>query len=157
MTRIIALALLLMPLTAGCHAQVPPNPVTYSCPPSTGTAYAPLNQASPTAALTYSWTPVSGVYCVIVQSTLGTAVSVPSNTAGPVAAAGDTFTASWTPPSTGPTPSGYVVSMAPAVQTTLGAPTLAPAIAGMEPPGARPSKELSKLAAPTGTAVKTGL
>jgi hypothetical protein len=154
MTRIL-IALLLAPLTAGC--QVQPNPTTYSCPPSGGTAYAPLNQANPTAALTYQWTPAAGTYCIVAQSILGSAVSVPSNTAGPVTATGAPLTASWTAPGTGPAPSGYVVSMAPAVQTTLGSPTLAPAIASIEPPGARPSKELSKLAAPTGTAVKGGL
>ena len=160
MKRIFALAILaiLSVAATGCPGQIPPNPTTYTCPPSTGTAYTALNQASPTASLTYSWTPASGTYCIVAQSVLGSAVSVPSNTAGPVTATGAPLTASWTAPTTGPAPSGYVISAAPAVQTTLGAPALAPTIAKVDKYGLEslPVKNTA-LAAPTGTRVKRGL
>ena len=156
--RIYALSLLaLLSLAAtGCPGQIPPNPTTTSCPDSTGTAYKALNQASPTAALTFSWTPAAGTYCVIAQSVIPATnqTSVPSNTAGPVAATGAPLTASWTAPSTGPAPTGYVISVAPAIQSTLGAPALAPAIAAIDKK--QHNAPENALAAPTGTRVNSG-
>lgn len=119
----------------GCHAQVPSNPTVYTCPASSGTAYTPLNQASPATGLTYTDSkPASGEYCYIVQSVVSSTgqISIPSNVAGPVALDGVKSTLlSWSAPTTGPAPTGYVISRAPALASTLGAPALtSPSVAG---------------------------
>lgn len=112
---------------AGCHAQVPANPTVYLCPATTGTAYTPLNQSSPVTALTYTdATPPTGQYCYVVQSVITATgqVSVPSNTAGPLdVPSGKSVLLTWTAPASGPSPTGYVVSRAPAIASTLGAPS----------------------------------
>lgn len=110
-------------IAAGCHAQVPPNPTVFTCPASTGSAYALIG--SPTA-LTYTDThPASGTYCYIVQSTIGGQVSVPSNIAGPFTTSGsNSVLLTWNAPTTGPAPTGYAMSRAAAVQSTLLAPAL---------------------------------
>lgn len=122
---LVAMTIVLASLTA-CHAQVPPNPTVYSCPSSTGTAYTPINQSSPTTSLAYTDThPAAGAYCYIVQSEIGAQVSLPSNIAGPFTLSGSNSTSlTWTIPSGSSTPSGYYVSRALATASTLGAPTL---------------------------------
>lgn len=141
-------------LAVGCHGQIPPSPTTYACPSSaTVGTYTPLNQSSPATALTYTWTPVSGTYCVIAQSVLGSSVSVPSNTAGPITATGAPLTAIWTAPTTGPAPSGYVLSQALAIPTTLAPPVLNASLAVAETQSDRP--QLAKNA-PANLTVKHG-
>lgn len=111
---------------AGCHGQIPPNPTAYTCPASSGTIYTPLNQSTPAAGLTFTDSkPAAGVYCYIAQSTLGTQVSNPSNTAGPLTLSGTNSTSlTWSAPGSGPVPSGYVISRAPAIASTILAPAL---------------------------------
>jgi len=121
-----ALAILALGLSVGCHAQIPSNPSVLTCPASTGTAYMPLNASTPAAGLTYSDNPGVGNWCYVAQSVLGANSSVPSNTTGVLqfASSNHSIGLSWTAPTTGPAPSGYVISRAAAVLTTLGAPNL---------------------------------
>ena len=123
-------ALILLALAAsGCHPQQPPAPY-YTCPASSGTAYASLNGGttglSTLTGSTYVDTTAAGTTeCYIVQSQFQGGTSVPSNTAGPlVVPAGYQVNLSWTPPanSTGYT---YLVSRAAAVATYPTAPVLA--------------------------------
>lgn len=118
-----AFALTIALAAVGCHSQVPPNPTVYSCPASTGTAYASI---STPVALTYTDThPSAGTYCYIVQSTIGAQVSVPSNIAGPFTTSGANSVAlNWNAPTSGPAPTGYALSRAAALQTTILAPAL---------------------------------
>lgn len=121
-------SLFAMLFTVGCHAQVNPNPTVYTCPASTGTAYTPLNQSSPATGLTYTdSTPAAGSYCYIAQSVISSTgqVSAPSNIAGPFTLSGSNSVAlTWTAPTTGPTPTGYIISRAVATASTLSPPTL---------------------------------
>lgn len=120
-------AMILAAGVIGCaHGQVPPNPTVYLCPATTGTAYTPLNQSSPVTTLSYTdATPPAGQQCYVAQSVAGSQVSVPSNTAGPLnVTTGKIVLISWTAPATGPAPTGYVISRATAIASTLGAPTL---------------------------------
>lgn len=145
--RIVAsLAVMALGLSVGCHAQIPPNPSILTCPASSGSAYAPLNQSAPATGLTYSDNPGAGNWCYVAQSVLGANSSNPSNTAGVL-----TFTASnhsiglsWTAPTTGPAPSGYVISRAPAVVQTLGAPNLGGGtVAENVAPDTKPAPEIA--------------
>lgn len=117
-------ALLLIP--AGCRAQSNSNPTVYSCQPTTGSLYAALNQNSQTTALNYTDThPPAGVYCYYAQSTIGAQISLASNTAGPFTLSGtNSAQLTWTGPVSGPAPTGYLVSRAPATASTLLAPIL---------------------------------
>lgn len=128
MKRILVLTALILVLycTAGCKAQIPSNPTTYTCPVSTGTAYTPLNQASPATGLAYTDTkPAAGQYCYIAQSVNGSQTSVPSNTAGPLTTSGsNSVDLTWIAPTSGTTPTGYVISRASAVASTILAPAL---------------------------------
>ena len=140
LTALFVLAAAFGWLSVGCHAQVPPNPTTttYTCPATTGTLYAALNQASPATGLTYTDSkPAAGTYCYIAQSELGTAVSLPSNTAGPFTTSGsNSVDLTWVAPTTGTAPAGYYISRAPATATvvTENAPTLgAGTVAAIEP------------------------
>lgn len=123
----LAFSLLLLTLTAGCHAQQPVVPLN-SCPAVTGTVYQALNLAAPVTALTYTDSSVTtGSWCYMVQSEINTqtpaAMSGPSNVAGPVnVLAGYLVNVTWNAPTTGPAPTGYVISRAAAVQTFLTAP-----------------------------------
>lgn len=125
MKRILVLTATLA-LCVGCRAQVPSNPTVYICPPSSGSAYTPLNQAAPATGTSYTDAAVTpGQWCYVAQSVLGSNTSVASNTAGPLAVpSGDNVAVTWTVPATGPTPTGYIVSRAAAIQSTLAAPTL---------------------------------
>lgn len=78
--------------TTGCSSGTPCSYVLSratiaaggTCPTTSGTSYTPLNQSSPSTSTTYSDTTASGlVVCYIAQTEQGTAVSVPSNVAGP--------------------------------------------------------------------------
>lgn len=146
-------------LTAGCHAQVPPNPTVYNCPATTGTAYTPLNQSAPATGLTYTDTkPAAGTYCYIAESVIASTgqVSVPSNTAGPLTLSGANSTLlSWTAPTSGSTPTGYVLARAAAVASTvlapvLGTPTTAQALPQVRPalPDAAPQVAGNRVPAP---------
>lgn len=118
-----ALALAFTLAAVGCHSQVPPNPTVYSCPVSTGSAYTLVG--SPTGLSYTDSKPAAGVYCYIAQSTIGTQVSVPSNIAGPFTLSGSNSTAlSWNAPTSGPAPTAYAISRAPAIQSTILAPSL---------------------------------
>jgi hypothetical protein len=122
MKRVYALFTVAL-VAVGCKAQVPPNPTVSTCPASTGTVYALIS--SPTT-LTYTDThPAAGSYCYIAQSTTGTQVSVPSNIAGPFTTSGsNSVLLTWQAPTTGPAPTGYAISRAPATQSTIIAPAL---------------------------------
>lgn len=125
----LALLPLLMLAAVGCaHSQIPPNPTTYSCPATTGTTYVALNQSTPATGLTYTDTnPAAGTYCYLAQSVITATgqVSAPSNTAGPLTTSGtNSVDLTWTAPTSGPPPTGYVLSRAPAVATTVNAPAL---------------------------------
>jgi len=115
-------------IASGCHAQVTPNPTIYACPAATAPAYTPLNQSTPTTALTYTDSkPVAGQYCYIAQSVNATTsqVSLPSNTAGPVAPSGtNSVVLNWSAPTSGAALSGYVLSRASATASTLNAPIM---------------------------------
>lgn len=124
----IAMGLALLAASAGCRAQVPPNPTVYTCPTATGLAYTPLNQSSAATGLTYTdANPAAGQYCYIAQSTLASTgqISGPSNIAGPFdVTTGKSVDLTWNAPTTGPAPSGYILSRAAATASTLGAPAL---------------------------------
>ena len=111
---LLALAPLAL-FTIGCPAQVPPSqpatatvtwtapasctaasPCTFvisrapvtgtTCPPTTGTAYTPLNQASPSSGTSYTDTTAAGVNgCWIGHTLQAGLVSGPSNSVGPLA------------------------------------------------------------------------
>lgn len=130
-----ALMLAMGCLAVGCRAQIPVNPTVYTCPVTTGTAYTPLNQTTPATGTSYSdTTATAGEWCYIAQSVLGGQSSAPSNTAGPVnfLSTDQSVAVSWTAPTSGPTPSGYAVSRAPATASTILAPTLStsPTVSG---------------------------
>ena len=141
MKKIFALVCVMTATAIGCHSQVPPNPTTFTCPSTSGTAYTPLNQSSPSTGLTFSEKPASGTYCYIAQSVNGSVVSVPSNTAGPLTvASGQTASLSWSAPTTGPTPTGYVISRATASSSTILAPALGQGtVARLVKPALQPS------------------
>jgi hypothetical protein len=110
-------------IAVGCRGQVPPNPTVATCPASTGTAYALIS--SPTALTVTDTHPAAGSYCYIAQSTIGPQVSVPSNIAGPFTTSGsNSVLLTWNAPTTGPAPTGYAISRAPAIQSTIIAPAL---------------------------------
>jgi len=124
--------------SVGCHAQVPPNPTgtTYTCPAATGAAYSPLNQSSPATGLAYADTkPAAGTYCYVAQADAsGGLVSLPSNIAGPFTTSGtNSVDLTWTAPTSGATPTGYVISrvVATATTTTVNAPTLGATVAAL--------------------------
>ena len=118
-----ALIPLLALVAVGCRGQVPPNPTVATCPASNGSAYVLVS--SPTALTVTDTHPAAGTYCYIVQSTIGAQVSVPSNIAGPLTTNGSNSVAlTWNAPTTGPAPTGYAMSRANAVQSTLIAPAL---------------------------------
>lgn len=147
--RTAVIASLLLVFTFGCRAQVQPNPTVYSCPASNGTAYAPLNAASPAAGLSYQDAkPAAGQYCYIAQSVISSTgqVSLASNTAGPVALDGVKSTdLTWTAPTSGPAPTGYVISRAPAIATTLAPPGLGtPAVAEIHAPQLAPRGDVAE-------------
>ena len=122
-------AALLVAALAGCRsgAQVPPNPTTYSCPATTGTAYTAIGPAS--LNLTPTHTPGAGTWCYIAQAVSSAStpqlVSVPSAPSQPyTATAGQAVPIAITPATGGITPTGYIVSFAPASSVTI----LAPAV-----------------------------
>lgn len=124
----LALSLFMVLFAVGCHAQVTPNPTVYTPPVTTGTAYTPLDQSSPAAGTTYTdSTPPAGTYYYIAQSVITSTnqSSAPSNVAGPFTTSGtNSVDLTWTLPTTGPTPTGVIISRAPAIVSTLTAPTL---------------------------------
>ena len=147
----LLLSLILGIAVVGCHAQLPPNPTTYSCPPSSGTAYSALNSSTPATGLTYNDThPAAGTYCYIVQSVIDQTgqprgISLPSNIAGPFTLSGTNTTAlTWNAPTTGPTPTGYVMSRAAAISSTLIAPALVNGTVASDVKPALPSIEGAK-------------
>lgn len=145
MKNVILLAAILS-TSVGCHSQIQPNPTVLTCPAATGSTYAALNQSSPAAALTYTDSPAAGNWCYIAQSVLGSNSSVPSNISGPFTTNGtQKVDLTWQAPSSGPIPSGYVLSRVAAIQSTLGAPALGtnPTIADNFKPV---SPEMAKLA-----------
>ena len=154
--RIFAfVAVLALTLSVGCHAQIPSNPGVTSCPVAVpnGNTYAPLNQSTPASGLSYSDNPGAGNWCYIAQSVKGANSSDPSNTTAPLlfTAANHSVGLSWSAPTSGPVPTGYVISRAPAVVQTLGAPNLqTPVVAAVDKPK---NTELA-LAAPTGFTAK---
>jgi hypothetical protein len=114
MKHFAALAVIALFLTAGCRAQVPASKATNvvltwtapagcsgcsyivsratgtTCPPTTGTAYTPLNQSTPATAATYTdVAPPSGVsVCYVaqtIQSGLTSVASAPSDGGIPIA------------------------------------------------------------------------
>lgn len=118
-----ALIPILALVAVGCRGQVPPNQTVATCPASTGTAYALIS--SPTALTVTDTHPAAGTYCYIAQSTIGPQISVPSNIAGPFVLSGSNSTIlTWNAPTTGPAPTGYAISRAPATQSTIIAPAL---------------------------------
>ena len=119
----LVIALVLSSVAVGCHSQLPPNPTVFSCPAATGAAYASVS--SPTG-LSYQDThPAAGTYCYIAQSTIGAQISTPSNIAGPFTTSGaNSVQLTWNAPTTGPAPTAYAISRAPAIQSTILAPTL---------------------------------
>ena len=122
MKRIAILSTLAL-VAVGCHGQLPPNPTTFTCPSSTGTAYTLIS--SPTALTVTDTHPAAGTNCYIAQSTIGTQVSQPSNISGPFTMTGsNSVILTWTAPTSGPVPTAYAISRAPAVATTLLAPAL---------------------------------
>lgn len=135
---LVVFLLMILGVAAGCrngNGQISPNPNSYSCPPSNGTAYTSIGTT--TGALTLSdLNPVPGVqYCYIVQATspnnppsLPPLVSLPSNTTGPITVTGTVGSTKvrldWLAPTSGVPPTGYTASRAVAIQTTILAPTL---------------------------------
>ena len=118
----IAMLLLLAPIACG---QIATNPAVVTCPATSGTAYTPLNQNSPATGLSYTDNPAGGTWCYIAQSVIGTSSSVPSNVAMDTTTAADPYVQlNWQAPTTGPAPLGYVLSRAPAVESTLNAPDM---------------------------------
>jgi hypothetical protein len=138
MKRILATIAILTFGFLGCHAQVPPQPSVYTCPPAPvgGTAYTPINQptnnttAASITGTTYSTTPSSvGTWCYIVQSWAIVSpaavyqVSPPSNVVTLTTTSTDPqVNLSWTPATSGYT---YIVSYAAA---TLVPPPTAPSL-----------------------------
>lgn len=142
----IVMLLAFAAITVGCKAQIPPNPTVFTCP-AVGT-YAALNQATPATGLTYTDThPAAGTYCYIAQSVDAATgqISVTSNIAGPFTLSGSNSTLlTWTPPTSGPTPSGYVLSRAAAVSSTLIAPVLGAGSVAQNVTPALPMQETQK-------------
>lgn len=99
-----------------------------SCPATTGTAYTPLNQSTPATGLTYTDTTAAGLnVCYIAQTVQGVAVSVASNTAGPLAVSANPLAPSITATEAVVTPApqiapteGTTVAMAPALKARVG-------------------------------------
>lgn len=115
----------------GCRAQVPPNPTVFVCQPSTGSAYTPLNAPNGSLSLSQSDTPAAaGQYCYIAEAVIASTgqVSIPSNIIGPfnitTLTGAKTVNITITPASSGPAPTGYVISRALAMASTLNAPAL---------------------------------
>lgn len=84
-----------------------------SCPSTTGTSYTPLNQTSPATGTTFVDSTAAGLTaCYIAQTLQGSAVSVPSNAAGPLAVPGNplapTINGQEAMKQTAPLPSGDV-------------------------------------------------
>lgn len=113
-------------MAAGCGAQIPPNPTVISCAVATAPSYTPLNQNSPVTVLTYETAALPpGTYCFIVQGEIAPNYSDPSNVAMVTTTAADPYVLlTWTAPTTGTAPAGYVLSQATAVQSTLNPPVM---------------------------------
>lgn len=122
----IALSAVVLLLALGCNAQVPSNPTVSKCADPSTTTYAPLNQALPASGLAYTDSkPAAGTYCYLAQSANGAQVSTASNVAGPFTTNGANSVAlTWDAPTTGVVPTGYILSRAPAITSTILAPNL---------------------------------
>ena len=152
-------AIAIVVLLAGCHkgnTQIPSNPSVSNCPAAVpnGTAYTPLNQSAPATVLNYSDNPGVGTWCYVAQSVKGSNTSDPSSTTAPLVftASNHSVSLTWQAPSSGPTPSGYVISRAPAVVQTLGAPNLQP---GTVAENVKPKNGDLAMAAPGGLKAET--
>lgn len=125
MKRVLFAAVLIA--AAGCaHGQVPPNPTAYSCPSVTASNYTPLGAA---AGAVQTDSPAAGTYCYTAQSVnntfsppLQSAASAP--TTPQTITAGQTVTLTVVPATGGVTPTGYIVSRAPAIAVTILAPSV---------------------------------
>ena len=117
------LTLAVLPLTAGCHGQIPPANPVYQCPAKDSTAFQPVNASSPASGSTYADpVPAAGQYCYGAVGNFNGGSSESSNIAGPVtAAAGQKVNLGWNA-----LPSGYTVTIyrAAAISTTPTAPVL---------------------------------
>lgn len=123
-------------IASGCHAQVPQSAPKYQCPPTTSTAWAPLNPVGstsnpPTSSLSYVDKPAAGQWCynVVAYDPTSTSqtyqmYSLPSNVTQITFTSSNTsVTNTWSASTT--LSVVYVMSRAPA---TLIAPPGAPAL-----------------------------
>lgn len=115
----------LLLIATGCPAQVTVNPTVYTC--NGVTTFTPLNASSPATGTEYAdINPGAGPFCYIIQSTNGAGGnSAASNVSGPTAttASDPNIIADWKAPTSGVVPAGYILSRAPAIQTSILAPS----------------------------------
>ena len=131
MKRIFATFVILALGFAGCHAQIPSNPTTYSCPlATTGTWTALETPANEVTALTIkdSTAPV-GTWCYAVTSIINTSNPIGQSAASNVVQVATNSTdpvvdLTWLAPTSGPAPTGYIMYRIAATQSTMGAPPL---------------------------------
>ena len=154
MRHLVALAILALAVTTGCHAQIPSNPIVYTCPTvSTGTWTALETASTEITGTTSSFTPATGTWCVAVTSIINTDNPVAQSAASNVVevtttSALPTIDLSWTAPGTGPTPTGYIAYYIAATPSTIGAPALSTPTTVVEIQKSA-SETASRLPAPT--------
>lgn len=130
MKRILAVLFSVLAV-AGCRAQVPSNPTTYSCPAATTGTWTALETASTeVTGLTSTDTPGTGNWCYAATSINNTTSPIGQSVASNVVLVTTTASLpvvdlSWTAPTTGTTPTGYILYRIAATASTITAPALA--------------------------------
>jgi hypothetical protein len=153
---------LLLAISAGCHAQIPSNPTTYTCPTAQAVnTWTPLETAAnQVTGTSTSDTPATGAWCYGLTSVITTENPIGQSVASNIVlvtttAALPVVNLSWTPPSSGPTPTGYIGYRIAAIATTLGAPALSNPTTAAElvKPDSKQPVDAKKVAPPTGLKV----
>jgi hypothetical protein len=129
-------SLAILSIAAGCHGQVPSNPTVYSCPPTSSGSWTALQTPS-TEVTGMSFQDAgsgAGNWAYVVESVINTVTpaqeSLPSNCVVVSPTGSQKVNLTWNAPTSGPTPTGYIVYRIAAIATTLGAPTqTAPTVA----------------------------
>lgn len=134
MKKCLLLISLFVLVAAGCKGQQNANPTGFSCPLPSANGYTILNPIGsttngPVNALTYKDpTPGANTFCYYAQAVDTTPspalVSIASNVVMVTVTGSESVTLNWTAPTTGVTPTGYILSRVQATVVTIAPPAV---------------------------------